>query len=95
VRRRIGEQMISACVVPIEKHGGGGVMVWWFFAGDTVSDLFRNQCTPNQHGYLSILQRYSVETGENVALWCRTSPISISKREGQRQRSIERGKIDV
>ena len=41
VRRRVGERMISACVVPTVKHGGGGVMVWGCFAGDTVSDLFR------------------------------------------------------
>jgi hypothetical protein len=27
VRRRVGERMISACVVPTVKHGGGGVMV--------------------------------------------------------------------
>ena len=27
VRRRVGEQMISTCVVPTVKHGGGGVMV--------------------------------------------------------------------
>ena len=27
VRRRIGERMISACVVPTVKHGGWGVMV--------------------------------------------------------------------
>jgi hypothetical protein len=27
------------------KHGGGGVMVWGCFAGDTVSDLFRIQGT--------------------------------------------------
>ena len=27
VRRRVGERMISACVVPTEKHGGGGVGV--------------------------------------------------------------------
>ena len=31
VRRRAGERMISACVFPTVKHGGGGVMVlyWW------------------------------------------------------------------
>ena len=27
VRRRVDEWMISACVVPTVKHGGGGVMV--------------------------------------------------------------------
>ena len=37
------EQIISACVVPTVKHGGGGVMVC--FAGDTVCDLFRIQGT--------------------------------------------------
>ncbi|CDQ69908.1 unnamed protein product [Oncorhynchus mykiss] len=36
VRRRVGEWMISACVFPPVKHGGGGVMVWWYFAGETV-----------------------------------------------------------
>ena len=41
VRRRIGERMISTCVGPTVKHGGGGVMVWGCFACDTVSDLFR------------------------------------------------------
>ena len=50
------ERMISACVVPTVKHGGGSVMVWGCFAGDTVCDLFRIQGTLNQHGYHSILQ---------------------------------------
>ena len=27
VRRRVGEWIISACVVPTVKHAGGGVMV--------------------------------------------------------------------
>ena len=40
VRNRVGEQMISACVVSTVKHGGGGVMVCGHFAADTVSDLF-------------------------------------------------------
>jgi hypothetical protein len=37
------------------KHGGGGVMAWGCFTGDTVCDLFRIQGTLSQHGYHSIL----------------------------------------
>jgi hypothetical protein len=40
LRCDVGERMISACVFPTVKHGGG-VKVWGCFAGDTVSDLFR------------------------------------------------------
>jgi hypothetical protein len=29
VRRRVGEQMISACVVPTMKHGGGVMVLCW------------------------------------------------------------------
>ena len=55
--------MISACVVPNVKHGGGGVMLWGCFAGDTVCDLFRIQGTLNQHGNHSILQQHAVPSG--------------------------------
>ena len=55
VRCRVGERIISAYVVPTMKHGGGGVMEWGGFSGDTVSDLFRIQGTLNQHSYHSIL----------------------------------------
>ena len=53
--------MITACVVPTVKHGGG-VM----FGGAllmTLSDLFRIQGTLNQHGYHSILQRIDIPSG--------------------------------
>ena len=40
VRRRVGEWMMSACVVPTVKYRGGGVMVLGYFAGDPASDLF-------------------------------------------------------
>ena len=62
VRPGVGERMISACVFPTVKHGGG-VRVWAGFAGETVCDLFRIQCTLNQHGYHSILQRYTIPYG--------------------------------
>ena len=56
VRRRVCERIISTCVVPTLKDGGGGVMMWGGFAGDTVCDLFRIQGTLNQHVYNSFLQ---------------------------------------
>ena len=37
--------------------------MWGCFAGDTVCDLFRIQGTLIQHGYHSILQRYSITSG--------------------------------
>ena len=58
--------MISACVVPTVKHGGGGVIVGGCFAGDAVSDLFRIQGTLNQHGYHSILQLYAIPSGLRI-----------------------------
>ena len=63
MRRRVGERMISACVVPTGKHGGGGVMVWECITGDTVNDLLRIQGTLNQHGYHITLQRYAIPSG--------------------------------
>jgi hypothetical protein len=45
------------------KYGGGGVMVWGCFAGDTVGDLFRIQGLLNQHGYHCILQRSTIPFG--------------------------------
>ena len=54
-KRRVDERMISACLVPNAKHGGGGVLCGGAFLV-TVSDLFRIQGTLNQNGYHSILQ---------------------------------------
>ena len=66
LRHRVGERIISACVIPTVKHGGGGVRVWWWFAGYTISDLFRIQGTLNQHGFHSILQRYAIQYDINL-----------------------------
>ena len=44
-------------------RGGGGVMVWGYFAGDTVGDLFKIEDTLNQHGYHSILQWHAILSG--------------------------------
>lgn len=48
VRRRQGGQMVSACVVPITKPI------------EEKADWFKNQGTPRQHGYHSILQRHAI-----------------------------------
>ena len=50
-------------MVPPVQHGGGGVMVWGSFAGDTICDLFRIQGTLNQHGYHNFLQQYTIPSG--------------------------------
>jgi hypothetical protein len=63
VRRRECEWIISTCLVPTVKHGGGGVMVWGCFAGDNICDLFIIQGTLNQHGYHRILQQYAIPSG--------------------------------
>jgi hypothetical protein len=55
--------MISACVVPTVKHGGGGVMVGGALMVTLSVILFRIQGTLNQHGYRSILQRYAIPSG--------------------------------
>ena len=53
---------VSTCVVPTVKHGG--VLGWGCFAGDT--DLFRIQGTLNEHGYHSILQRYTIQSDGTI-----------------------------
>ena len=63
VRRSVDERKISACVFPTVKHGGGGVLMWGCFAGETVCDLFRIQGTLSQNGYHSTLQRYAIPSG--------------------------------
>lgn len=51
VRFREGEQLVSACVGPTVKHGGGGAMVWGYLAADTVGELFKIHGTLIQHGH--------------------------------------------
>ena len=47
-------------MLPTVKPGGGGVMVWGCFAGDTVEDVFKTEGSLNQHDYHSILQPHAI-----------------------------------
>lgn len=60
------ERMDSACLVPTVKHGGGGVMVWGCFDGDTVGDLFKIKGILNKHGLHSILQRHAIPSSSHL-----------------------------
>ena len=52
------------------------VVVWWWFAGDSVSDLLRIQGTLKQHGDHSILQQYPIPSGLRQ---CGTICLSMGK----------------
>uniref|UniRef100_A0A669DCN5 Uncharacterized protein n=1 Tax=Oreochromis niloticus TaxID=8128 RepID=A0A669DCN5_ORENI len=57
------ERMVSTCMAPTVKHGGGDVMVSGWLAGDTVGDLLKIEGTLNQHGYDSILHQHAILSG--------------------------------
>ena len=42
-------------------------MVWGYFSGDTVGDLFQIEGILNQHGYHSILRRHTIPSGLRLA----------------------------
>lgn len=58
-----GKLMVSARVVPIMKYGGGDMIVWGCFAGNTVIDLFKTKGPFNQHHCHNILQQNAVLSG--------------------------------
>ena len=59
VRRGVCERMITACVFPTVKHGGGGVIEWVALLM-TLSVIYLEFKAHNQYGYHSILQRYAI-----------------------------------
>ena len=60
VRRRTGESLLDACVVPTVKFGGGGVTVWGAMSYRGVGFLKTLHGNLNQHGYIDILGEYMV-----------------------------------
>lgn len=66
VRRRPTEKMLPQCIQPTVKHGGGTVMVWGCFAGDTVGDLVKIEGILKKEGYHKILMHYAVPSGKRL-----------------------------
>ncbi|RXN33974.1 C-type lectin domain family 10 member A [Labeo rohita] len=88
-----GERMDSTCLVPAVKHGGGGVMVWGCFAGDTVGDLFKIEGILNQHGYHSILQRHAIPSVKTAGSTVRQCPHCRNKMNCRNRRCVKCGKL--
>ena len=59
VRRQNGERMTDGCVVPTVKHGGGSVLVWRCFGGESSGDLVQIKGIMRKEQYHSILQRHA------------------------------------
>ena len=64
--QRVCERIISACVVPTVKYGGGGVMVWGFGGAllvtlSVIYSEFKAHLTSTF--YHNILQRYAIPSG--------------------------------
>lgn len=60
---RVGKRLVSQCVTPTVKHGGGTAMVWSCFARGQVGDLHRVPGLLNQKGYHNILQLHAIHAG--------------------------------
>lgn len=63
VRRKVGERMISACIQPTVKHGGGSIMVWGCFGGNAVGDLVKIDGIMDSKVYHNILVRHVIPSG--------------------------------
>ena len=56
VRRRIGEEYHSDCVVPTVKHGGGSIMIWGCMTADGVGEMFIYESSINSQKYINVLE---------------------------------------
>lgn len=63
VRRRQNESLLSQCLQPTIKFGGGSIIVWGSFSGSGVGSLVPVEGTMKKEDYLSILRDYAVPDG--------------------------------
>jgi transposase len=61
--KKKGEELRSDTIQPTVKHGGGSIMMWGCFLGESVGDLHRVQGIMCKEDYHSILQRHAIPSG--------------------------------
>lgn len=66
VRRRAGEEMNPACVVPTVKHGGGCIMVWASMSAQGTGPIRLVEGIMNQHQYRCILEETMLPAAETI-----------------------------
>ena len=64
VQQRVSERAATTCITPTVKHGGGFVMVCFFFINWKVGDLHLVKGKLNQTVYHSILQHNAIPSGK-------------------------------
>ena len=66
VRRRAGEEMNLACIVPTVKHGGGNIMVWASMSAHGPGPMRLVDGVMDQHQYRSILEETMLPAAETM-----------------------------
>ncbi|CAK9827487.1 Transposable element Tc1 transposase [Anthophora retusa] len=66
VRRKPNEKLLSQCVIPTVKHGGGSVMLWGCFGTNKVDSLVKIDGILRKEQYLKILQDHAVPSGTKL-----------------------------
>ena len=69
VRRGVGEQMISACVFPTVRHGGGGVMVCDLFR---IQGILQQYAIPSGLGLVGLSLIFNRTMTQHISRLCKS-----------------------